>query len=70
MTPAPTPSPSGFRNLEDEVRELERTRMIAALMACEGNQTRAAELIGMPRRTFVSKLRAYEIRRKDDGTFE
>jgi DNA-binding NtrC family response regulator len=37
----------------------ERQRMLDALTANGGNQTRAAESIGMPRRTFVSKLDRY-----------
>jgi DNA-binding NtrC family response regulator len=41
----------------------ERARMIAALERCAGNQTRAAELMGMPRRTFVKRLGQYGIPR-------
>jgi two-component system, NtrC family, response regulator AtoC len=52
----PLPSATGFRPLEDEIRDLERTRIQQALDAAGGNQRRAAQLIGMPRRTFVSKL--------------
>jgi DNA-binding NtrC family response regulator len=37
----------------------ERQRMLDALAAWGGNQTRAAESLGMPRRTFVSKLDRY-----------
>jgi hypothetical protein len=33
--------------------------MLNALAAWGGNQTRAAESLGMPRRTFVSKLDRY-----------
>jgi DNA-binding NtrC family response regulator len=40
-------------------QEAERRRMIDALTAAGGNQTRAAESLGMPRRTFVSKLDRY-----------
>ncbi|MSP61706.1 MAG: sigma-54-dependent Fis family transcriptional regulator [Myxococcales bacterium] len=73
--PAPSPSPpppplrtmdgtalpplAGFVNVADEIRLLERTRMAAALESAAGNQSRAAELIGMPRRTFVTKLKEY-----------
>ena len=41
----------------------ERERIVAALQACHGNQTRAAAYLKMPRRTLVSKLTAYEIPR-------
>ena len=54
-----------FRPIEDELRELERTRMIEALAATGGIQNRAAELIHMPLRTFVTKLRRYAITSAD-----
>jgi two-component system response regulator AtoC len=58
ITAAPS-SPSRFRPIAEEVRELERRRMIQALTATGGVQTRAAELLRMPRRTFVAKMRDY-----------
>ena len=60
-TPAGAGQSPGFRPLEEEVAELERRRIIAALEACGGNQTRAAELLAVPRRTFVTKLQRYGI---------
>jgi DNA-binding NtrC family response regulator len=41
----------------------ERQRIVAALAECHGNQTRAAEKLGIPRRTFVAKLTTYRIPR-------
>ncbi|HXU05469.1 MAG TPA: sigma 54-interacting transcriptional regulator [Polyangia bacterium] len=41
----------------------ERRRMVEALAARGGNQTQAAADMGMPRRTFVSKLDRYQIKR-------
>jgi two-component system response regulator AtoC len=61
-TTTSTPPPAverAFRPIDEEVRELERTRMSEALVVADGNQTRAAELIGMPLRTFVTKLKQY-----------
>ncbi len=52
------------RPLDEEVRDLERRRMEAALVTWQGNQTRAAESLGMPRRTFVAKLKAYGLGRR------
>ena len=40
-----------------------RLRIIDALEKCHGNQTRAAKLLGMPRRTLVAKLSLYKIPR-------
>jgi two-component system, NtrC family, response regulator AtoC len=41
----------------------ERDRIIAALAACGGNQTRAAHLLGMARRTLIARLDTYGIAR-------
>ena len=51
-----------WRPLTEEVRALERSRMLQALEATGGVQTRAAELIGMPVRTFAWKLKQYGLR--------
>ena len=45
------------------LKEIERDAMIDALERCHGNQTRAAELLGMPRRTFCKRLKEFEIPR-------
>jgi two-component system response regulator AtoC len=64
---APAPAPEraaaaeGFRPLSEELAELERTRIAEALEAAGGVQSRAAELIGMPRRTFLLKLKKYDL---------
>jgi DNA-binding NtrC family response regulator len=50
-----------FRPLEEELRELERTRIEEALAAARGNQTRAAALISMPLRTFMSKVKLHNL---------
>jgi DNA-binding NtrC family response regulator len=41
----------------------ERERIVAALLACAGNQSRAAEMLAIPRRTLVKRLVAYNIPR-------
>jgi DNA-binding NtrC family response regulator len=41
----------------------ERQRIIDALAACAGNQSRAAKMLGIPRRTFVAKLDLHRIPR-------
>jgi two-component system, NtrC family, response regulator AtoC len=61
QSPAPAPS-AAFRPIEDEIHELTRRRISEALAVSDGNQRRAAQLIGMPLRTFVSKLAQYGLR--------
>lgn len=43
------------------MRDLERTRILEALTRTGGVQIRAAELFGMPRRTFFAKIKQYGI---------
>ncbi len=58
-----TPGAKPFRRLGDEIKELEKKRMEEALAAAGGVQVRAAELIGVPLRTFVQKLKQYGLGR-------
>ncbi len=60
---APATTPRSFRPIEEELRELEKARILAALEECGGNQTRAAELIQMPRRTLIDKMKLYGMKR-------
>ena len=41
----------------------ERDRIVAALEACDGNQTQAAKMLGVSRRTLVTRLGEYELPR-------
>lgn len=61
-TAAPAVEAPRFRNLYDEIDELTRTRMLEALAASNGARAKAAALIGMPLRTFVTKLREHQIK--------
>jgi DNA-binding NtrC family response regulator len=54
-------APQRFRPIDEEIRELERQRMAQALTAAQGVQSRAAELIAMPVRTFSHKLKQYQL---------
>lgn len=53
---------TSFRPIAEELQALERRRMTEALRATGGVQRRAAELIGMPVRTFTFKLTQYGLR--------
>jgi two-component system response regulator AtoC len=46
----------------------ERTRVIMALEQCAGNQTRAAVLLGISRRTLVNRLNEFGLARPRKGT--
>ncbi len=58
----PTPASMVVRSLTAEER-IERARMIAALDRTGWNQSRAAEDLGIARRTFIYKLARYDIPR-------
>jgi two-component system, NtrC family, response regulator AtoC len=51
-----------FATLKEELQHLEKTRIVQALSATGGVQNKAARLLGIPLRTFVSRLRQYGIR--------
>ena len=52
-----TPKPSTL----DQRREQERARIVEALESCNWNRARAAQIIGMPRRTFYRRLTEFGI---------
>jgi serine/threonine-protein kinase PknK len=64
---APRPSPAvepPSRKVEsslDEHRAGERERMLAALSKCNWNRLKAAQIVGLPRRTFYRRLKEYGI---------
>jgi two-component system, NtrC family, response regulator AtoC len=60
--PAREPIPATAIGMSADEAE-ERRRIIAALEACNGNQTRAASRLGISRSTLVTKLSVYRIPR-------
>jgi two-component system response regulator AtoC len=59
-TPASEAAPSdGQPALRSQVETFERARIMEALEQAGGNQSRAAELLGVSRRTLVARLSAY-----------
>ena len=59
----PPPVRDSMGKLKEQMRDLERTRILDALERCDSNQTKAAELLGMSRRTLVSRLGEYDLPR-------
>ncbi len=55
------PAPPAADTLNDEMRALERARILESLHRCGGNQTRAARELGIARGTLVARLTAYGI---------
>jgi transcriptional regulator with GAF, ATPase, and Fis domain len=59
--PPPTVSPTATTDAASD--DDERRRVIEALERCVGNQTRAAKLLGVSRRTLVTKMERYGLPR-------
>jgi transcriptional regulator of acetoin/glycerol metabolism len=55
------PSAAGGVSTLDDHRLVEKQRILAALEACGWNRVRAAQTLGMPRRTFYRRLSDYSI---------
>ena len=53
--------------LRQDLATFERQRIVEALDKCAGNQTKAAQLLGISRRTLVSRLGEYNLPRPRGG---
>jgi len=66
-TMTPMPGQMAQNDMPSQVRatvaEIEKQRILEALDKCAGNQTRAAELLGISRRTLINRLDEYGIAR-------
>jgi two-component system response regulator AtoC len=66
ILPPPVASTLAFgssSSLPDEMEALERQRILDALAKCGGNQTQAAEMLGISRRTLLRRLDEYAVPR-------
>ncbi|MFO0634747.1 MAG: sigma 54-interacting transcriptional regulator [Nannocystaceae bacterium] len=61
LPPAATVPP--LREVKEKYVQAERQRIIDALERCHGNQTEAAKLLGIARRTLIKRLDAYGLPR-------
>ena len=66
-TPVREASSDEVAGLPKEIRSLERARIVEVLERCGGNQTKAAEILGISRRTLVSRLAEFGLRKRDGG---
>ena len=55
-SPAPAALPTAAGRWSPDAAATERARIIAALEAAQGNQSKAAELLGISRRTLLNRL--------------
>ncbi|MBK8254102.1 MAG: sigma 54-interacting transcriptional regulator [Polyangiaceae bacterium] len=63
VEPVVSSRPTEHQPLKGAMREMERERILAALNACAGNQTKAAKMLGISRRALVDKLSQHDIPR-------
>jgi DNA-binding NtrC family response regulator len=59
----PVPVSDGAVSLPDEIKALERARIVSTLEQCGGNQSTAARLLGVSRHTLISRIIALGLRR-------
>jgi DNA-binding NtrC family response regulator len=57
---APPSPPPKRQTLSSHLKD-EKSRIAEALAACNWNRVRAAEMLGMPRRTFYRRLKQYHL---------
>jgi two-component system, NtrC family, response regulator AtoC len=57
------PSQGETGALQTQMKSIERAKILEALDRCRGNQSEASQLLGMPRRTLVSRLTEYGLTR-------
>lgn len=62
-TPLPPDDSARRADLRGELQLFERAQILVALERSQGNQTRAARLLGVSRRTLTNKLNLYDIDR-------
>jgi two-component system response regulator AtoC len=60
-------APPVGEKLRDELDRLERDRIVDAIARCRGNQTKAADLLGISRRALLHRLDAYGLPRPRKG---
>jgi DNA-binding NtrC family response regulator len=64
--PVPVPTPSdGFGDLKMKLQRYESQLILDALRSTRWNQTEAARALGMPLRTLVHKIKAFDIKKMD-----
>jgi two-component system response regulator AtoC len=59
----PTTGPQAPVSLKGAVEEIEREKILDALRLCAGNQTKAAQMLGISRRTLLNRLDQYGLPR-------
>lgn len=65
--PAVVEPPASQRSLREDVDAIERKRITEALDGCGGNQVRAAEMLGISRRTLINRMVQYGMPRPRKG---
>ena len=59
----PSPDLDNDVSFKDRIRDYEVALITSALESAEGNQSKAAEILKMPLRTLVHKIKTYGLRK-------
>ena len=65
--PPESAPPTGSSELRQELREIERERIVQAMSEAGGNQTLAARLLGISRRSLITRLENFKLPRPRKG---
>jgi len=69
LSPKITAMESHVFSLDELVENYEKNILIDALLSCDWNETKAAKMLGISRTSLIAKMRKYNIKKRENGTW-
>jgi len=69
LSPKITAMESRVFSLDELVENYEKNILIDALLSCDWNETKAAKMLGISRTSLIAKMRKYNIKKRENGTW-